>query len=237
MKEIITNKVFNGHNLAITHLDTGSKDLVIFCHGYRSSNIGPSRVYVDISRRLAQQNISSFRFDQYCSGNSEGNFVDSSFIDWVETTKEICNTFIKDGYRVSLFGQSIGGAVVIAVASMVPEIISAVTWVPDPNTDEFEVPNNGFIEEGGQIVKDTFWKEVHNMNLAQKLSMVKASMYIIQCSDDEHVDEMNRKAIVDNAQPQHTIELLDGYSHSKWNYEQLQQVMQKSIDYIVGKFN
>src|SRR5690606_5979559 len=123
--------------------NTQIKKVVIFCHGYRGTSVGPNRFFVRAARKLANNGISSLRFDQYCSGNSDGDFADSSFNDWVATTTKIVEDYLSKDYEVALFGQSMGGATVICVGSTVADITAAVAWVPDPNVEPFSSPENG----------------------------------------------------------------------------------------------
>src|SRR5664279_2866470 len=126
----------NKKKIASVINDTGSKNIVIFCHGFRGSKIGPNRFFVKVARELEKQNINSLRFDQYGSGDSEGDFVDSRFDDWVKTIEEIVNDYLSNGYKVSLLGQSMGGsAVLVAASHLGDKLESVVAWVPDPSVD------------------------------------------------------------------------------------------------------
>lgn len=232
MKEFIQDQNFNGHRIATAFHDAGSKKVVIFCHGYRGASAGPNRFFVTAARQLAEQGISSLRFDQYGSGNSEGDFFDSSFLDWIKTAKAIAENYLNQGYKVALFGQSMGGAAVIAAGPELPNLSAIVVWSPDPNIDKFIAPENGIIEESGQIVQARFWQEAHDTKIADKLSLVKAPMYIVQCTTDEYVDEQNRNAIIKNAQPNHKVENFEGYTHSKWTYEQAKEIIDKSVRFL-----
>jgi alpha-beta hydrolase superfamily lysophospholipase len=101
-------ETYNNHRLATVFHDGDGKKVVIFCHGFWGSLVGAGWHFVRAARQLAEQGISSLRFDQYGSGNSEGDFKDSSFDDWVVTTKTIAQSYIEQGYQVALFGQSMG---------------------------------------------------------------------------------------------------------------------------------
>lgn len=230
--EAHSNKVINGHRLAVIELDAGSKNIVIFCHGYRSSSIGPNRLFVDIARTLAKQGISSLRFDQYGSGNSEGDFIDSSFDDWLATTRALAQEYIKKSYRVVLFGQSMGGATVLTVAADFPELAGVVAWVPDPSVDAFLPPAGGLIEEAGQIVRAQYWQEAHDAGVASKLAEVKAPCYIVQASRDEYVSKENHAAIVSHAQTNHIVDMFKDYTHSSWSHVQAQIVVERSVNFI-----
>lgn len=236
MKEITQDQNFNGHRISTAFHDGGSKSIVIFCHGYRGTNVGPNRFFVTAARQLDKQGISSLRFDQYGSGNSEGDFFDSSFLDWIETTKAVAENYLKQGYKVALFGQSMGGAAVTAVGSELPNLFAIVAWSPDPNVEKFVTPKNEVIEESGQIVQARFWQEAHDAKIEDKISSIKTPMYIIQCTADEYVDEQNRNAIAKNAQPNHKVENFEGYSHSKWTFEQSKEIIDKSVSFLVECF-
>jgi len=234
--EAVQTQQYNGHNIATVFHDAASKDVVIFCHGYRSSTIGPNRFFVRVARRLAENHIASLRFDQYGSGNSEGDFFDSSFTDWVATTKAIAQDYLHKGYCVALLGQSMGGSAAIAAASELPQLTAMVAWVPDASADEFHTPATGIIEEGGQIVQASYWQEAHDARIGERLAHVKAPSYIVQCTDDEFVDQRNRDALTKNAQPNHTIENFEGYKHSSWTYEQSEDIINRSVDFLVMSF-
>ena len=236
MTETASIELINKHNKFQVFHDAGSKKIVIFCHGFRGTSVGPSRSFVTIARMLEAQGISSIRFDQYCSGNSEGDFIDSSFVDWVETTREIVKKYQDLGYEVGLFGQSMGGATVIDVASQISDVKAAVAWVPDPNVDEVDRHTDEIIDEGGQLIKGRYWLEARDEKVAEKLADAKAAMYIVQCSDDEYVSSVNHHAIFDNAQPHHEVVMMDGYNHSGWNNEQFSKVIESSVNFLITQF-
>ena len=231
--EIANTRQYNGHDISTIFHDVRSRKIVIFCHGYRGTSIGPSRFFVKASRILAKNGISSFRFDQYGSGNSEGDFMDSSFKDWEKTTQIITQDFLDQGYTVGLLGQSMGGATVICVGSELPAITSIVAWAPDAGVDLFYPPKNGFIEEGGQRVQSSYWQEAYDARIADRLSNVQAPMYIVQCSDDEYVSAENHEAIERNARPNHDVEMYNGYKHSAWTYEQAEGIINKSVQFLI----
>jgi alpha-beta hydrolase superfamily lysophospholipase len=226
------SREYNGHRLAIALHDTGSKEIVIFCHGYRSSSIGPNRFFVRAADKLAAAGISSLRFDQYGSGNSDGSFLESSFDDWVATAKSIAQDYLEKGYRVSLFGQSMGGSTVLVAGADTAGLTSVVAWVPDASVDAFEWPSQDYVEELGQRVSPEFWQQAYDANITEKLSRVKAPALIVQCTADEYVDAKNRDAIAQNAQSNHLIETYQGLSHSTWTYQQSEEIIIKSVNFI-----
>lgn len=231
----IERRVINGHSLAVyeTNVSRGQKSIVIFCHGFRSSAIGPNRFFVRAANALAAKGISSLRFDQYGSGNSDGDFIDSEFDDWVDTIIEIAKTYLARSYQVALFGQSMGAAATIVAASRLADLAVAVCWVPDPSIDEFVSNGLPYHEECGERVGIRFWEQAHNAKIPEALSSVPVPMFIVQCGNDEYVSKENHQAIVKYAQPQHTIKMYPGYKHSQWTYEQATDIIDKSVAYLV----
>jgi len=237
MKETTSSQNYNGHRISTVIHDADSKSIVIFCHGYRGTNVGPNRFFVTAARQLFKQGISSLRFDQYGSGNSDGDFFDSSFLDWIKTTNVIAEHYFNQGFKIALFGQSMGGAAVMGTGFELPNLSAIVAWSPDPNVEKFVTPENGMIEESGQIVQARFWQEAHDAKVADKLSSIITPMYIVQCTADEYVNEQNRNAISKNAQQNHKVENFDGYSHSKWTYKQSKEIINRSVNFLVRHLN
>lgn len=236
VREKSSTRKINNHDIVTveTTVAGGEKNIVIFCHGYRSSSIGPNRFFVRAARKLAENSISSIRFDQYGSGNSAGDFIESSFNDWVETTKTLCYEYLDKGYRVCLFGQSMGGSTVIATSAQVSEVTAVVAWVPDGSISNSEDTDGlPYYEECGQRVGKRFWQEARNAKVAQVLSTVEKPVYIVQCSNDEYITKENQLAIIENARNNHTLEMYEEYPHSKWTYDQATAIIDKSVQFIV----
>lgn len=229
--------MINGHLLSTCTLGSSSKRIVIFCHGFRSSSIGPNRFFVRAARKLADEGISSIRFDQYGSGNSEGDFLDSSFDDWVATIKSISKTYLDKDYEVSLFGQSMGGAATIVAASQLQNLSAVVSWVPDPSIDDYKEDGKSYYEECGERVGVQFWHEAHNADIPKALSSISAPTYIIQCENDEYVSKDNHQAIINHARSNHVLEMYEGYPHSRWTYGQATQIIEKSVRYLANNFS
>lgn len=224
----------NGYGIFTIFDEVDSKELVIFCHGYRSSSIGPKRYFVDVCQELSKQGICSLRFDQYGSGNSDGDFIDSSFNDWVNTTTALVEKYQADGYRVSLFGQSMGASTALVAASRLSDLGCVVTWVPDPSVEPFTPPASGLIEENGQIVRALYWQEAHDADIVGCCAKITAPTLVIQCSDDEYVSAENHEALINNAQANHKLIMLNGFRHSSWTHEQGKQVIDLSVKFIVN---
>jgi alpha-beta hydrolase superfamily lysophospholipase len=181
---------------------------------------------------LQDLGISSLRIDQYGSGNSDGDFFDSRFDDWVDTTKSVARHYLDRGFKVALFGQSMGASAVIVAGAQIPEIGAVVAWVPDPGVDEFVAPTTNIIEEGGQVVHAEFWQQAHDANIASSLASLAAPAYIVQCTGDAFVNQQNRDAIQSHALPHHAVVTHEGLAHSAWSYAEFAEIVSDSVAFL-----
>lgn len=234
--EITEYKNINNHRIFCIYDEGDKKKIVIFCHGFRGDTTGPNRFFVRLARKLQKEGVGTFRFDQYGSGSSEGDFFDSSFNDWVLTTEKIAKEYMSRGFRVSLFGQSMGGSTVLVVGSALNDKLSSVVaWVPDPSIDELK-PQGNYMEESGQKVSWNFWKEAHGAKIPEKFEKITIPTYIVMAENDQYVSEENKNSLISVAKPNHKIETLKGQNHSTWSYDVSEEVINKTSDFLSFMF-
>lgn len=101
--------------MGILH-ETGSQELVIVCHGFRSSK---DRIpMINIAAAFEKEGISAFRFDFAGNGESEGSFQYGNYSREAEDLLAVVQYFHKEKRRVvALIGHSKGGNAVILYAS------------------------------------------------------------------------------------------------------------------------
>ena len=226
-----------GHQLAAVFHDAGTKQIVICCHGFRDSKAGPNRFFVRLARQLAAHSICALRFDQYGSGDAEGDFYDSSFNDWVATTQEIAARYRDDGYAVALLGQSMGGAtVLVAAAALGSALVSVVAWVPDPSVDAF-TPQGDYTEEGGQRVHTRYWREAHDAAIVRKFAAIVAPTLVFFATNDAYVSPENQQTLIAARQAHQHITLLPDHPHSAWTYDQAEVVIRETQEFFVAHFS
>lgn len=90
---------------------------------------------------------------------------------------------------------------------------------------------------GGQRDQAAYWEQARDAKIADYLKLLKIPALIIQCTKDEYVDVDNRTAIAKNAQNNHQVVTYEGYSHSSWSYDQANEIIARSIDFIVTAFD
>ena len=106
--------------------------LIIMCHGFSASK--ESNTYIQLEATLNKKGISTFRFDFYGHGESEGKFEDITISEAVDDTLNAINYFQKQGYtKIGLFGSSFGGIASIIAASKSPELFVLALKSPVSN--------------------------------------------------------------------------------------------------------
>ncbi len=212
-----------------------AKKLVIMSHGFRGSSIGPARQFVDFEQVLTQNGYSVFRFDQPNCGNSEGDFLQSSFNEWVATIVYFTDKYLKLGYQVALLGQSMGASATVAathdqlIAGKVPCIL---LWVPDPKSNIEEMAGQIY-EEGGQKYDGKFWQEARDSNFFECLNSYNGAIHLVYGESDRYVQQdLKDKTIAIVKAKSQPVMVLKGQDHSPWNYDLVQSVMKSELSLL-----
>ncbi|CAL5440825.1 unnamed protein product [Camellia sinensis] len=105
--------------------ETGSKELVILCHGFRSSK---DRIpMVNLAAVLGKAGISAFRFDFAGNGESEGMFRYGSYHREVDDLRAVVQYFCGEKRAIAaIIGHSKGGNVVLLYASTYNDVCKVV---------------------------------------------------------------------------------------------------------------
>jgi len=220
--------------------DPVQKRIVIMSHGFRGSSIGPARTFVDFSRFLNKNGFSTLRFDQPNSGNSEGDYIDSSFNEWVNTTSYLAKKYLDMGYKVALLGQSMGATTTV-VATTKPEIKNKIPciilWVPDPKST-YSKDSNKIEEEGGQKYKNTFWQEAKDSDFFRCLNDYKGKIHLVYGENDKYISQELRdqviKVVTEKGQ---FIRILKGQDHSSWGYDFCQEIYKEELEILERPFD
>ncbi|KAF2302707.1 hypothetical protein GH714_001300 [Hevea brasiliensis] len=88
-KVIIPNK--HGEKLVGLLHDTGSKEIVVLCHGFRSTK--ENETMVNLAVALENEGISAFRFDFAGNGESEGSFAYGNYWREVDDLRAVVEHF------------------------------------------------------------------------------------------------------------------------------------------------
>jgi pimeloyl-ACP methyl ester carboxylesterase len=105
---------------------------VVMAHGFGASPEGPLG---EMGRRLARAGISGFTFDYRHFGTSDGDprlvlNMKRSLADWASAIAYVRGREEVDPARVGLWGSSLSGGQVLAIAARDPAVAAAVAQVP-----------------------------------------------------------------------------------------------------------
>ena len=200
-------------------------------HGFGGSSIGPKRAFVDFSRILNQNGYSTLRFDQPNSGNSEGDYLNTSYNEWVDTIVYFANKYLNLGYKVSLLGQSMGGAaVVIASSRLGDKIPCLLLWVPGVNEDDFKGKSDEILEENGQKFMGKYWIEVQENNFFKCLEEYTGGIHVVYGEHDKYISQEKRNQVMEAVKGKgQSIKVLKGQDHSPWEFDLCQQVYEEEL--------
>ncbi|KAL6867668.1 hypothetical protein ACP4OV_015692 [Aristida adscensionis] len=123
-EKIVIRNRYGEKLVGILH-EAGSKDIVVLCHGFRSSKGG--RTISSLTNALTSEKISVFCFDFSGNGESEGTFQYGNYYREVDDLRDVI-LYFKEHRRGThtIAGHSKGGNVVILYASMYQYIRSVI---------------------------------------------------------------------------------------------------------------
>lgn len=236
MKKIYFEKINNKNIFCIfSEPEIKQNKLVIMSHGFRGSSIGPARTFVDFEKLLLNEGFSVLRFDQPCSGNSEGDYLDSSFNEWIKTTSYFAEKYLNLNYQVVLMGQSMGATTTMVVAGqdhLKDKIPGIILWVPDAKTNINIDPEKTY-EEAGQKYSGKFWTEARDADFFGALDKYQGGIHLVYGEHDKYVSQDLREKTITRvkAKKQPHI-ILPGQDHSPWDFDLAQQVYKEEIEFL-----
>lgn len=123
-EKIVIRNRYGEKLLGVLH-EAGSKEIVVLCHGFRSSK--ESRTILSLADALTSEKISIFRFDFSGNGESEGTFQYGNYCKEVDDLRDVILHLKKLKFDThAITGHSKGGNVVILYASMYRDIPNVI---------------------------------------------------------------------------------------------------------------
>ena len=112
----------------------GVYPVVLFCHGFGGNKVGRHRLFVRLSEHLSTSGIASLRFDFRGSGDSFGDFRDTTIESQIQDC-EIAADFLSkhpliDKDKIALLGSSLGGVISILATRSLNRVKTIALWAP-----------------------------------------------------------------------------------------------------------
>ena len=185
-------------NQLVGILHTAEHDkLVILCHGFTGNKIENRRLFVEFSRALVKEGFDAFRFDFYGSGDSAGEFEETSIRHNIANLTDAVGWAKEQGYRdIVIMGISMGAATCILAAENF-EVQGMVLWSTVPDMKKVfksrlgaldDVPNIDKAQEfEGWLIRPSFMYDAFNYDIAASFKAITIPKLILQGTADEPV--------------------------------------------------
>jgi len=195
--------------VGMLHLPEGSGRFpaALLLHGFTGTKVEPHRMFVKISRTLAEHGIASLRFDFRGSGDSAGDFEDmtirSEVADSLEAIKFLARHKHINSRRLALIGLSMGGAVAAhVVAREKHRIKSLVLLAPvaegEGILDELSTPEavsslaeTGITDQDGNLVGVPFIRQFADMRPLREVVKSQCPVLLLHGSKDQTVPALH----------------------------------------------
>lgn len=166
---------------------------VLFFHGFGGNKIGKHRLSVRQAEKLAEAGIASFRFDYRGSGDSEGDFQDTTIQTQLEDARIALQYLLEhpniDTSSISFLARSLGGAIATQLASEFPAIKALVLWCPLYDAKPWFIKHNGNAKEfqfAGQSLSDECIRQFAILDTAKPLSQLTSiPLLLVRAGQDE----------------------------------------------------
>lgn len=227
------------------------KPIIIIVHGFNSNKNRKS--YLTIKNLLAKNNISTFRFDLWAHGESEGNFEEITISETVDDILQAIKYLKKKNYKkIGLFGESFGGIASIIAASKTKDLYILALKSPVSNYPEKEKLTktkkelDGWKKKGYRIYESSDGRKLRvNYNFlidAQKpenngyemAKKIKIPTLIVHGDADKRVpfsQSVKTSKIIKNCK----LIVIKNANHKYTNPKHAQQMAKEIINFIIKK--
>lgn len=223
------------------------KPIIILCHGFSSSK--DSRTYKKLEEMLNNHQISTFRFDFFGHGESEGKFEDITISEAVDDILNAISFLKKQGYsKIGLIGSSFGGISSIMAASKTKDLFVLALKSPVSNYKEIEMATKTekqlkewrgkgytyYISGDGRKLKlnYTFFEDFESNNGYEAARKIKIPTLIVHGDEDESVPiEQSRKTA--NLIQDCKLEIIEGADHRYSNSEDFEKMLSLISSFVI----
>jgi alpha/beta superfamily hydrolase len=232
---VISNPTENTKNLMIT-----------MCHGLTTSKDG--RTYTRLESMLNKKGFSTFRFDFFGHGESEGKFEDLTISEAVRDVHKAI-LFLRDsGYtKIGLMGSSFGGFASLIAASQLPELRLLALKSPvsdylglliarDQNIDIQQWEKTGstsVLSSDGRHLKlnYTFFKDAETIKSDDAIKRIKVPTQIVHGNKDKTVpleQSTKCKQLIESCR----LEIIEGADHTYTQPRHFEKMLSLIADFI-----
>jgi len=250
MKEKIFFKNSKGNKLCgILSNPTSQKEkpIIILCHGFSTSKEG--RTYVRLEEILNDKGVSTFRFDFFGHGESEGKFEEITTFEAVDDIQNAIKFLKESGHKIiGLIGSSFGGMASIIEAGKTDDLyvlalkspVSDYMALIHSRVDEQDIKGwkeKGVIDVTGvdgeiRILNFSFYEEAEKVKAYEAAQNIKIPTLIVHGDEDETVPiEQSRKTarLIENCR----LETIEGADHTYSDRSHFKKMLELISEFII----
>lgn len=224
-------------------LDTNSP-LVILCHGLSTNK--ESSTYVRLEQMLNGEELSTFRFDFFGHGESEGEFENITISEAVDDIQSAIKFLKTKGFsKLGLVGASFGGMSSIIAASTSNDLFVLILKSPvsdyleveklrktPPEMEEWET--KGVILHKNNKLNYSFVEDFENNNAYEAAQRIKIPTLIVHGDEDKTVPIQQSKKLTETIQNS-TLEIVTGADHKYTNPKYFDHMLNLISNFILKK--
>ena len=212
-------------------------------HGFTGNKLGTKFSYVQIARILEEKGIGTLRMDFLGSGDSDLSFKDMTFGDELSCARIMLEEMkaLENVTDIYVVGHSMGGAVASELAKIYPDDIKKLClWAPALNMPTMmqylkgEKEKAEFYDHSGFEVSDIFVEDIASRDFFKDLDIYKNELMIIHGTDDKTIPFDISKQYLESYHYPNFIPIKGG-SHNYDNLEHINEVINKTIEFLTGK--
>lgn len=217
---------------------------VLYCHGFGGNKIGKFRLAVRQAEKLAEAGIASLRIDFRGSGDSEGEFADTTIQTQLEDARVALQYLLEhpqiDPNNIAILARSLGGAIATQLASEFSRIKALALWCPLFDAKPWFKKHKGkpseFLFMGQPLSQDCI-SQFAMLDTAKPLSLLQNTpVLLVRAGQDEILDsyhnEQYRENRKDNARTSY-LELPHS-NHDFGNIKEQQILLDKTTSFLQG---
>ncbi len=225
-----------------------TRPVIIIAHGHHSTKDRKS--YTTIQDILNKKNISTFRFDFYGHGESEGKFENATVSEAVDDILQAIAFLKSRGFKkIGLIGSSYGGLASIMAASKSNDLYVLALKSPVSNYEERERAvkpkeelddwkRKGYTKykEDNEEIKLNyiFFEDFKNNNGYKAAPKIKAQTLIVHGDNDKSVpieQSIKTAKLIPNGE----LKIVKGADHRYTNSTYFEQMLHYISDFIIEK--
>jgi pimeloyl-ACP methyl ester carboxylesterase len=187
---------------------------VLLCHGLSGHKVEDGRLFVRLARALAADGVVSLRFDFRGSGDSDGDFADTTIERQLDDARAALHRLVGapgvDTVRIAVLGLSMGSIVASLLAGDRPDLAALVLWATVAHPGELFPPEPGGEPRPGWRVEPGFYASCARTEPLAALARYAGPLLCVHGTRDYVPRGWAEAARATSRHPASRLELVDG---------------------------